>query len=151
MLTAQQTRSESETMNSSCSMRRFSNSESISTLPDLRLYGVLSALLNGDPFTQPYIANDSRYLSHGSHDIENEKYGNRHPLSLHPIILPAGAAKKGNGFFLIGIIGETLKWRLHPLFKLLPEHNLTQDHAFYRQDPHYETRSRLQTPGSGLD
>jgi hypothetical protein len=46
-------------------------------------------------FTQPYNAKDYRYLSHGSHDIENKKYGNQHPLSLHPIIPSSGAAKKG--------------------------------------------------------
>ena len=43
------------------------------------------------------------YLSGNTHDIENEKYGNLHLLSLHPIITSSGAAKKANGLFFGGI------------------------------------------------
>jgi len=35
--------------------------------------------------------------------------------------------KKTNGFSLGGIIGETLKWRLHPLIHTLLGFNVTQD------------------------
>jgi hypothetical protein len=41
------------------------------------------------------IARDDSYLSGNTNNIENDKYGNQHPLSLHPIIPSSGAAKKG--------------------------------------------------------
>ena len=49
------------------------------------------------------------------------------------------------------ILLDALTLDFIPISKLLPEHNLTQDNAFYQQDPHRKICSRLQTPGSGSE
>ena len=58
---------------------------------------------------QSQIIKDDSCLCGKIQNVENNKYWNQHPLSLHPIIPLFGAAKKANGLFFGGVIGEYSK------------------------------------------
>jgi hypothetical protein len=78
-------------------------------------------------FTQPNIAQDYRYLSHGSHDIEKRKIRNPTSAIITPNNTLNRCKKKANEIFLVGIVRETLKWGLHPLIHTGLEFRRAQD------------------------